>query len=365
MANRTALLFLPDISGFTQFVRSTEIEHSQHVIAELLELLIESNQLDLKLAEIEGDALFFYREELPTAAEFFDQVKAMFKAFYEHLALLKTHRICPCNACLTAPDLELKIIAHAGPVEFIRVRDSVKPFGPQVIEAHRLMKNSIDSDSYLLISEPLAKALSLPQQQPEFLDFATASETYDGGQVDYHYAIVNSSELDLEPPNPIKVISFDRDPDFKFEQQFPVSRDSLYEYVANYSKRHLWNKGVDAFKFSENEVTRVGSAHTCVINHRNIDFEAITKQAGVGQLIYGEMSHNPPPFLDSVYQFMTFEAKDPSSSRLTHETYLLAKSPIKKALLTLFGRKLFRKATESSLELLGTLIEEENAKQGP
>ena len=57
-----SLLFLPDISGFTEFVQSTEKEHSQHVISELLEVLIEADNLGLELAEIEGDALFFYKE---------------------------------------------------------------------------------------------------------------------------------------------------------------------------------------------------------------------------------------------------------------------------------------------------------------
>lgn len=57
-----SLLFIPDISGFTQFVKTTEIEHSQHVIAELLEVLIDANSLNLELAEIEGDALFFIKK---------------------------------------------------------------------------------------------------------------------------------------------------------------------------------------------------------------------------------------------------------------------------------------------------------------
>ena len=57
-----SLLFIPDISGFTHFVQNTEIEHSQHVISELLETLINANTQNLQLAEIEGDALFFYKE---------------------------------------------------------------------------------------------------------------------------------------------------------------------------------------------------------------------------------------------------------------------------------------------------------------
>ena len=57
-----SLLFIPDISGFTKFVQTTEVEHSQHVISELLEVLISANTQELKLAEIEGDGLFFIRK---------------------------------------------------------------------------------------------------------------------------------------------------------------------------------------------------------------------------------------------------------------------------------------------------------------
>ena len=57
----SSLLFLPDISGFTEFVQTTEVGHSQHIISELLQLLIDADILDLELAEVEGDALFFYK----------------------------------------------------------------------------------------------------------------------------------------------------------------------------------------------------------------------------------------------------------------------------------------------------------------
>ena len=57
---KKSLLFIPDISGFTNFVQTTEVEHSQHVIAELLEILIDANANEFQLAEVEGDALFFF-----------------------------------------------------------------------------------------------------------------------------------------------------------------------------------------------------------------------------------------------------------------------------------------------------------------
>ena len=38
MAKKNALIFIPDISGFTKFVNDTDIEHSQHIIEELIEV---------------------------------------------------------------------------------------------------------------------------------------------------------------------------------------------------------------------------------------------------------------------------------------------------------------------------------------
>lgn len=80
-----SLLFLPDISGFTEFVQNTEIEHSLHIISELLEVLIDANTEQLQLAEVEGDALFFYKEnEIPSVEKLLSQVAHMFTAFYSH-----------------------------------------------------------------------------------------------------------------------------------------------------------------------------------------------------------------------------------------------------------------------------------------
>ncbi|MEM6380660.1 MAG: DUF2652 domain-containing protein, partial [Bacteroidota bacterium] len=56
------VLFIPDISGFTRFVKTTERNHSRHIISELLELLIDENDIGLTVAEIEGDAILFYKE---------------------------------------------------------------------------------------------------------------------------------------------------------------------------------------------------------------------------------------------------------------------------------------------------------------
>ena len=53
---QSGLIFIPDISGFTHFVNSVELKHSQHIIGELLETIIDANQMGLSVSEVEGDA---------------------------------------------------------------------------------------------------------------------------------------------------------------------------------------------------------------------------------------------------------------------------------------------------------------------
>ncbi len=239
---KKSLLFLPDISGFTGFVQSTEVAHSQHVIAELLEILLEANMQDLVLAEIEGDALFFYKEgDVLSIEKLLAQAETMFTAFYSHLKLLEKNRICPCNACKTAPNLELKIIAHCGVLQFITVQNSRKPFGTSVIEAHRLMKNSVESDNYVLLSKELTNDLHMQDAyQSKLYNFTNGADLYDGKELAYVYSIINNQVLKLNPFSHTKKIEFTKKPLINFEKEFPIAADTLLEYITNYTYRHHW-----------------------------------------------------------------------------------------------------------------------------
>lgn len=57
-STKNAFLFIPDITGFTRFISDRDFEHGQHIMAELLEVLIEANDLNLTVNEVEGDAVF-------------------------------------------------------------------------------------------------------------------------------------------------------------------------------------------------------------------------------------------------------------------------------------------------------------------
>lgn len=348
-----SLLFLPDISGFTEFVRNTEIDHSQHIISELLEILIDSNILDMQLAEIEGDALFLFKEEeIPSLEKLLSQVETMFTAFYSHLKLLEKNRVCPCNACSSAPYLQLKIILHCGELQFINVQSNRKPFGMYVIEAHRLMKNSINSDNYALISKPLSDDIELSTNyQSKLFDFELGENEYDGRKINYIFSEINKEELKLRPFAQAKKVSFDRSPSIYFKKKFPVSASNLLEYITNYAHRYEWIEGVDKFEYDENEVTRIGTEHVCVINGKHLNFITITKKGKPGQLVYGELTTDAPP-VDKLYQFYVINPLAYNSCMLEVEIYWEVKSLIKKIILKLITKKLIYKNIEKVLENL-------------
>lgn len=354
---RKSLLFISDISGFTEFIERTEVDHSQHVIAELLEILIESNTIGLELAEIEGDALFFYKEEMiPSQELLLAQITAMFTAFYSHLELLKKNRICPCNACAEAPNLQLKIIAHCGDLEHIVVNGKRKPFGRRVIEAHRLLKNSIDGGSYALITKKLASEIDLSFYYfSKIFRFKEGIEQFDGKEVEYIYSFISVDKLDLVPISNPQKVSFEKKPQLLFSRSFPIAAPLLLEYFSNYSNRHKWFPGVDRFEYNENEVTRVGTEHLCIIDGKAFDFSTVTKEVSPGHLVYGEVTSSPSP-VDKLYKFYIIAPISETSCRLNVEVYWEAKSLFKKILIALFAKRFFTSSTLVSIDNLYDLL---------
>ena len=143
------LLFIPDISGFTELVHSTDVLTGKQITYELLSAVIGQNELQLNIAEVEGDAILFYRYgAAPSMSELVQQYEMMASAFENKRNELQNNFSQPL-------DISLKVIAHYGPMTEFKIGGFKKLYGEVVVEAHRLLKNSIESDSYLLLTDSL------------------------------------------------------------------------------------------------------------------------------------------------------------------------------------------------------------------
>jgi len=179
-------IFIPDISGFTKFVNSVELDHSRHVIKELLETIIDANDMDLKISEIEGDAILFYQlGEIPDLEVVYAQVERMFLSFHKHLLIYERDRKCYCNACISAINLSLKIISHYGEFTEYNIGDFKKLIGKDVIIAHQLLKNDIINHEYWLLSSSLSE--KLPQIFKPWIQWELGSKKVDQHEVVFHF----------------------------------------------------------------------------------------------------------------------------------------------------------------------------------
>lgn len=136
---------LADISGYTEFLTGTELEHSHAIVTELTKLIRSNLVPPLRFVKLEGDAVFCYASTAAFAGveQLLELVESTYYGFASRLIDMTRSTTCRCDACRAIGDLDLKFVAHRG--SFIADVDDgrVDLAGPDVILVHRLLKNSI------------------------------------------------------------------------------------------------------------------------------------------------------------------------------------------------------------------------------
>ncbi len=182
---RDTFVVIPDISGYTHFMQLTRFAagHAQFVVAQLLDALITAARPPLSPTRVEGDSVMFYAvsdrgdpAEGASGPIVAAAVHDMVTAFYRRRAELLAGNLCPCEACKHITELDLKVVVHRGDILRYRLRGLEDLSGMAVIEAHRLLKNSVGRNRFVLVSEAAAKDVRLPwKHRPE-----RHREHYDG-----------------------------------------------------------------------------------------------------------------------------------------------------------------------------------------
>lgn len=304
-----SLLLIPDITGFTEFVQHTELEHSQHIISELLELLIDANEIGLTVSEIEGDAVLFFKQgSLPTWEQLVKQAEGMFVKFHAHLRRYETQRICQCGACSTASKLSLKVVAHAGEIGFLKVKEFEKPHGEDVIIVHRLLKNSVPIHEYVLLSESYFSDLGEPESITGFdwVNIESGASDYEKeGTLNYRYFSLQPLRAKVPEPDAIPLAERTANP-IVAEGYIERPPDEVFEIASNFAHRLKFNKGIDDLQYEKGRVNRAGSKHQCLIGSRRVNFETVKGDFGSGKLVYGERTDNPP-IVSTLWSFTVLE----------------------------------------------------------
>jgi hypothetical protein len=346
MDNR-GLLLIPDISGYTKFINSTEIEHSRYIIQELLEVLVNSNNIDLKISEIEGDAILFYRfGKSPSVEEMYRQVESMFCNFHKYIRQYETRRICPCKACEGAKDLTLKVITHYGEFSTYTVREFNKLIGKDVIKAHQLLKNDIPLHEYWLITNDIFQK-EHKENLPGWLEWVEGKKQDDVNEIDFHYSMLSplKNELPDDTENEFGIKGKSKQM-ISAQKEFNESIDTMFITLGDFSLRPQWMEGVTGIDNVTTKIPQVGTAHNCVVG-KNVnvvvtsgfrkDDKTITieetdkKRMGTGQIILEKKGENKT--------LMSFN-------------FLLKKNPLLLTVFNLLMKKKLEKTFNKSLENL-------------
>jgi hypothetical protein len=154
-ATQHGFLVLADISGFTAFVTTTELEHGPPIIAALLEEVIRRISPPLEIQEIEGDAVFALdrHESVVPPAALLGVLHGALVGFRSLQREMQADESCTCNACRSIWRLRLKLIGHYGAFLQQTVGGRVQAAGKDVILTHRLLKNGVPRKAdYVLLT---------------------------------------------------------------------------------------------------------------------------------------------------------------------------------------------------------------------
>jgi hypothetical protein len=174
------LLLFADISGYTAFLEAVAASHPEmmspggevppafQVMTSLLEVVLKRIRPPFLLADLEGDALFWYapgdqlKGEAATLLKVVESAYGAFRARVDQVMVLHRH---DCQACRLFPSLELKFIVHYGHFLVERIAGRKQLVGPAINAAHRLLKNSITEITgdrrYVFISDAAVSHLGL------------------------------------------------------------------------------------------------------------------------------------------------------------------------------------------------------------
>ncbi|HYE94860.1 MAG TPA: DUF2652 domain-containing protein [Rubricoccaceae bacterium] len=144
---RQGYFLLADISGYTAFLTQSELDHAQDILRSLFETLLAEIRPPLAVAEVEGDAVFAFAPDqgFLQGQTLLSTVENLYAAFAEMRERMMRNTTCTCTACRLIPTLDLKFVVHHGPyaAQQLDPRARPKPQGPEVIRAHRLLKNEV------------------------------------------------------------------------------------------------------------------------------------------------------------------------------------------------------------------------------
>ena len=269
-----ALLCIPDISGFTRFIQESGSRWAPFLIADLLEILIEANILDMQVSEIQGDAILFYKlGPPPPVAQLVAQCRRIFLDFQNYLRLVERDADSELGAALRGYELTLKLVVHYGRVSVAQIRQHTKLMGRDVIIAHRLLKNNVMGSEYALFSDDYLRTQPPADVARSFTwtRLLRGATTYEYlGRIRYHYAHLTPLRLLLTGPDGAA-----RGGVLTVRRVVRVPAAYALRVIGNFRLRSRWLHHATSVHYDVTKAGRLGTSYKVDLGNGQIDFQAV------------------------------------------------------------------------------------------
>lgn len=167
MSTRLGYFLIADITGYTQYLGASELEHAQQTLTALLNLLIHDTRPPLVISRLAGDAVISYglSDNFLTGQTFAETIEDTYVDFRRAIERMVRNTTCPCNACRNIGSLDLKFFVHHGEFAVQKLDAHDELVGSDVIVIHRLLKNHVTEvtgfRAYTLFTDAALRKLGL------------------------------------------------------------------------------------------------------------------------------------------------------------------------------------------------------------
>src|SRR5688500_8362260 len=107
---KKAYFVLTDISGYTEFLTKSELDHAQDALQNLFDVQLAHIKHPFVISGLRGDAIFMYVPETPFCEPLtlLDALENLYAAVADALLQMISTPTCACRACKNMSKLGLK-----------------------------------------------------------------------------------------------------------------------------------------------------------------------------------------------------------------------------------------------------------------
>ena len=331
-------LLIADISGYTEYLSTVEIDHAQDILADLIGTVVTSLRPGFRLAKLEGDAAFCFAPAAKVdGSMLLDTIERCYFSFRRRRRDVGQATSCPCNACVRIPNLNLKFVAHRGIALRQKMAGREELLGSDVIVVHRLLKNDIveklNISAYAALTDKLVQAMDI---DPAALDMREHAETYE------HIGDVKLLVHDLERRwqeedlrGRVRV-----DPaNAAYEAEFTSSAapQTVWEFITTPGRRLQW-QGPGGVSSVEEVVKPGGRRGTGAVNHcMHGEYATVEEILDWRPFDYLTIRSKMPAAMGGLAMVLTYELEPTSTGTVLHARIQRPTRPAERKLLENMG----------------------------